>query len=106
MRDRRAFYCLTKVRQIAIAEFTADRRDMLGPVADVLRLSADEARRVAVAAQLLASPGPLGVADVVAHLGWLQIDPTAVVERTERLVLFSRLGAYDVARARPPAGRP
>ena len=70
---------------------------MLGPVADVMRLSADEARRVAVAGQLLAAAGPLGVADVVAHLGWLQIDPTAVVERTERLVLFSRLGAYDVA---------
>ena len=65
-------------------------------VPEVLRLSPAEARRAAVGAQLLASPGPLGVAEVIARLGWLQIDPTAVVERTERLVLFSRIGAYDV----------
>jgi uncharacterized protein YcaQ len=66
-------------------------------VPDVLRLSADEARRAAVCGQLLASPGPLSVAQVVARLGHLQIDPTAVVERTERLVLYSRIGAYDIA---------
>jgi len=63
----------------------------------VLRLSAAEARRAAVAGQLLADPGPRSIAEVIAQLGWLQIDPTAVVERTERLVLFSRLGAYDPA---------
>jgi uncharacterized protein YcaQ len=65
-------------------------------VPDVLRLSAAEARRAAVCGQLLAAPGPLGVAEVISHLGSLQIDPTAVVERTERIVLFSRIGGYDV----------
>lgn len=65
--------------------------------AAVLRLSPREARRAAVAGQLLAAPAPLGVAEVIGRLGWLQIDPTAVVERTERLVLFSRIGAYDPA---------
>ena len=67
------------------------------PGRDVLRLSLADARRAAVCGQLLASPGPLDVAQVIAHLGWLQIDPTAVVERTERLVLFSRIGGYDTA---------
>ena len=70
---------------------------MLGPCPTFLRLSPAEARRAAVCrAELLASPDPLTVADVITALGSVQIDPTAVVERTERLVLFSRIGGYDV----------
>ena len=47
-------------------------------------------------AQLLSAPRPAATMDVVEHLGGLQMDPIRAVERTERLVLWSRLGAYDV----------
>jgi uncharacterized protein YcaQ len=52
---------------------------------------------VAVAAQLLAAPRPTSLVGVVEHLGRLQMDPTATVARAERLMLWSRLGDYDVA---------
>jgi len=62
-----------------------------------LRLSLERARQVAVAAQLLSARRPTGMLEVIEHLGGLQMDPIRAVERTERLVLWSRLGAYDVA---------
>jgi uncharacterized protein YcaQ len=59
------------------------------------RLSLADARRLAIMGQLLGGPRPSGVLEVVEQLGVVQIDPTAIVERAERLTLWSRLGAYD-----------
>lgn len=59
-------------------------------------LTRTEARRLAIMGQLLAGPRPASVLEVVEGLGKVQVDPTAIVERAERLTLWSRLGAYDV----------
>ena len=54
----------------------------------------DEARRIAVRAQLL-DGSATGVLDTVRQLGFLQIDPISTVAPPQYLVLWSRLGAYD-----------
>src|SRR5262245_61731301 len=56
----------------------------------------DEARRVAVRAQLLDGSAS-GVLDTVRRLGFLQLDPISVVAPPQHLVLWSRLGAFDTA---------
>jgi uncharacterized protein YcaQ len=59
-------------------------------------LSRQQARRVAVRAQLLSEPRPTDVLEVVRHLGFLQVDLTAVVARHADLALWTRLGrAYE-----------
>jgi uncharacterized protein YcaQ len=63
----------------------------------VIELSLEDARRAVVAAQLLDGASPATVTEVVQALGSLQVDPVATVARAERMVLFSRLGPYDVA---------
>lgn len=64
----------------------------------VHRLSKEEARRIAIHAQLLDAPRPTNLVDVVERLTILQIDPTAAVAPSADLVLWSRLGsAYDPA---------
>jgi hypothetical protein len=61
-------------------------------VPDALRLSRRRARQLAVTGQLLAAPRPSSLVETVHRLGMVQMDPTSVVARTERLVLWSRLG--------------
>jgi hypothetical protein len=61
----------------------------------VRSLSTTDARRLAIMGQLLGGPRPSGLLDVVDRLGRVQVDPTSIVERAERLTLWSRLGAYD-----------
>lgn len=59
-------------------------------------LSLAEARRLAVKGALLSAPRPTDMVDTIRWLGGIQLDPVAVVARAEQMVLFSRLGPYDV----------
>ncbi len=64
-------------------------------------LSAQQARRIALAAQGLAAPrppGPVtrrGFRKLVDHLGGLQLDSVNVFARAHYMPVFSRLGSYD-----------
>lgn len=67
---------------------------------EIVRLSIEEARAMMLAAQGLLYPPPAQPtrADVLAmieRLGVVQIDTINVVRRSQYLVLWSRLGAYD-----------
>jgi uncharacterized protein YcaQ len=59
----------------------------------VHRLSRQDARRIAVRAQLLDSPRPTELLDVVRRLTLLQVDPTAAIAPNADLVAWSRLGS-------------
>jgi uncharacterized protein YcaQ len=64
-------------------------------------LSPTLARRLAVTRQRLAGPQaeatPAGLLEVIRAIGCVQLDPIRAVERTQYLVLWSRVGPYDPA---------
>ncbi len=64
-----------------------------------ITLTQKEARRLAVAAQGLAGPraqaSKTGIVELLRQINCLQIDPIRAVERTQLLVLWSRMGAFD-----------
>ena len=60
------------------------------------RLTKEQARRIAVRAQLLDSARPTELLTVVQRLTLLQIDPTSAIAPSADLVAWSRLGsAYE-----------
>ena len=60
------------------------------------RLTKEQARRIAVRAQLLDARRPADLLAVVAQLTFLQLDPTAAIAPSADLVAWTRLGkAYD-----------
>ena len=71
------------------------------PTAAPLPISTALVRRLAVTKQRLAgprpAPGPAGLLEVARDLGCIQLDPISAVDRTHRLVWFSRAGRYTTA---------
>lgn len=63
------------------------------PAVDAHQLDLVEARRIAVRAQLLDSPRPTDLVEMVRRLTLVQIDPTAAIAPTADLVAWSRLGS-------------
>jgi hypothetical protein len=60
------------------------------------QLTRDEARRLAVRAQLLDARRPGDVVEVAEELGAIKIDPTSTIAPAEHAILWSRIGgAYD-----------
>ena len=65
---------------------------------NVHRLTRDEARRIAIRAQLLDADRPRDLLTVIGRLTMVQLDPTAAVAPSADLVAWSRLGsAYEPA---------
>ncbi|HQG69666.1 MAG TPA: crosslink repair DNA glycosylase YcaQ family protein [Rhodoglobus sp.] len=57
------------------------------------KLTLDQARRIAVGAQLLDANRPGDVVGVAEQLGAIKIDPTATIAPAENTILWSRIGA-------------
>jgi uncharacterized protein YcaQ len=80
-----------------MSHFGRQRRRNLGRMTST-QVDLPTARRIAVSAALLdrqLPPTEDSVIKVARHFGGIQIDPTRTVERTQHLVLWSRLRGYD-----------
>ena len=66
---------------------------------ETVTLTETEARRLAVAAQRLegsrVEASKAGILELLRQINCLQIDPIRAVERTQLLVLWSRMGAFE-----------
>ncbi|HKW78004.1 MAG TPA: crosslink repair DNA glycosylase YcaQ family protein [Candidatus Limnocylindria bacterium] len=73
----------------------------MGKAEPAVRISAQDARRLAISAQRLDASRPratrAGILGLIRQIGYVQLDPTNVVARNPYLVLWSRLGAYEPA---------
>jgi hypothetical protein len=69
---------------------------MSGGLDRPVEVTREEARRIAVRAQLLDGSAK-NVLSTVRHLGFLQLDPVAAVAPPQHLVLWSRLGSFEIA---------
>ena len=56
-------------------------------------ISRDEARQIAITAQRLTADRPTDLVELVRHLGFLQLDPTAAIAPAADLIAWSRLGS-------------
>jgi hypothetical protein len=82
---------------------------MAGRARTASDLSQREARWLAIAAQGLGRPRPRRAArdqlrELISRLGVIQLDAINVLERTQFLVPFSRLGGYEVAQLQELCG--
>lgn len=66
-------------------------------MSELRQISYKDARKLAVSRQHLDAAERPSMLDVIRDLGCVQLDPIRHVERTHRLVLWSRLGNYDPA---------
>ncbi len=78
------------------ARSTGSAHDRAGAGRAMTIVSVEEARRIAVRAQLLDGSATT-ILDTVRRLGFLQMDPISTVAPPQQLVLWSRLGPYDLA---------
>jgi uncharacterized protein YcaQ len=77
----------------AIVIGLSEAASTLTGVSEVHELSREDARRIAVLAQLLAADRPTDLLDLVRHLTVLQVEPTAAIAPSAQVVAWSRLGS-------------